>query len=37
MRTKTRKRTDRRVFRKTASYTKAINVKPISMRGGIRM
>lgn len=28
---------DRRVFRRTASKTKSINVRPTAMRGGIRL
>lgn len=28
---------DRKIFKKTASRTRAINVKPMSMRGGIRL
>lgn len=28
---------DRKIFKRTASRTRAINVKPLSMRGGIRL
>lgn len=34
---KTNRRKDRRIFRRTASTTRAINVSPRSMRGGIRL
>lgn len=30
-------RKDRRIFKKTASRTKSINVKPMAMRGGVRL
>ncbi len=36
-RSKVRKRIDKRIFRKTASSTKKINVNPGIMRGGIRL
>lgn len=32
-----RKSTDRRVFKSTADKIKTINVKPLMMRGGIRL
>lgn len=32
-----KKRKDRRVFSKTANKTKALNVRPVMMRGGIRL
>lgn len=32
-----KKRKDKRVFSKTANRTKALNVRPVSMRGGIRL
>lgn len=31
------KKTDRRIFRQTADKTQAINIKPVTMRGGIRL
>ncbi len=31
------KRTDRRVFRRTASSSKKININPTVFRGGIRL
>ena len=31
------RRPDRKIFKRTASKTKAINVSPRSMRGGIRL
>lgn len=37
MRKPTHKSTDRRVFRNTADKTKALNVRPILMRGGFRL
>lgn len=37
MRTKTRRKVDKSVFRHTAASTKLINVKPRIMRGGIRL
>lgn len=37
MRRRVKPKTDRRIFRKTAKRTRAINVKPKLMRGGIRM
>lgn len=33
----TRKKTDSRIFRNTASKTKAINITPKIMRGGTRL
>ena len=36
-RTKTRKRTDNRIFTHTAMATKKINVKPKISRGGIQL
>ena len=36
-RSKTRKKTDNRVFKHTAMATKKINVKPRMSRGGIQM
>lgn len=36
-RMKVRKSKDRRIFSRTASKTKAINVTPKLMRGGIRL
>ena len=35
--TNTRKRKDHKVFRRTASKTKTINIRPRIMRGGIHM
>ena len=32
-----RGRRDKRVFKKTAERTKKINVRPLQMRGGIRL
>lgn len=37
MRKRRKMRTDRRIFRKTADKKQAINVKPVVMRGGIRL
>lgn len=37
MRKRVKKGRDRRIFAKTASNTKKINVKPAIMRGGIRL
>lgn len=37
MRKLMKKRKDRKVFSKTANKTKSVNVKPVSMRGGIRL
>lgn len=34
---RTSRRSDRKIFKRTASTTKAINVSPRSMRGGIRL
>lgn len=31
------RRLDRRVFRRSASRSKSINVRPVMMRGGIRL
>lgn len=36
-RSKTRKRTDNRVFKHTAMNTKKINVRPTISRGGIQL
>lgn len=36
-RTNTNKRTDRRVFKRTAASTKKINISPRVMRGGTRL
>lgn len=33
----TRKRVDRKVFKRTAASTKKVNVNPKPMRGGIRL
>lgn len=33
----TRKRTDKRIFKKTAQTTKKMNLAPKVMRGGIRL
>lgn len=33
----TRKRVDKRIFRRTAASTKKINIAPKAMRGGIRL
>lgn len=37
MRKSTHKSTDRRVFKNTADRTKALNIRPILMRGGFRL
>lgn len=37
MRVRTRKRKDRKIFSATAKKSQAINVKPVLMRGGIRL
>lgn len=37
MRTKVRKGLDRKIFKKTASASKTINLRPAMMRGGIRL
>lgn len=37
MRRRTSRRIDRRIFRKTADKTRLINLKPVTMRGGIRL
>lgn len=37
MRKKMRKQRDRKIFRNTADKTRVINVKPVVMRGGIRL
>lgn len=34
---RTNRRKDRKIFKRTASRVKAINVSPKSMRGGIRL
>ena len=34
---KTKKKVDKKIFRRTAVKTKAINVNPCMMRGGIRL
>lgn len=36
-RKKTKKRLDRKIFRRTAAKTKTININPTGMRGGIRL
>lgn len=36
-RSPTRRRKDRRIFKRTATKSKAINVSPVSYRGGIRL
>lgn len=33
----TRKRVDKKIFKRTAASTKKINVSPKAMRGGIRL
>lgn len=35
--TNTRHKKDKKIFRRTASKTKTINIKPRIMRGGIHM
>lgn len=37
MRRRTKKLKDRKVFRQTAKKTQVVNVRPIAMRGGIRL
>lgn len=37
MRSRTRKKIDKKVFQHTAATTKLVNVKPRVMRGGIRL
>lgn len=37
MRRRVRVRKDRRVFSQTADKTKAVNVRPMTMRGGFRL
>lgn len=37
MRSKTNRRKDKRIFKKTVNKTKTINVRPLAMRGGIRL
>lgn len=37
MRKRTRKSKDRKIFRQTSQKTQTINVKPVAMRGGIRL
>lgn len=36
-RSKTRKRIDRKIFKRTATATKRVNIAPKVMRGGIRL
>lgn len=37
MRKKTRKKPDARMFRRTATHSKKININPTIFRGGIRL
>lgn len=37
MRKPMKKSRDRRIFRRTALKTKSINLRPMTMRGGIRL
>lgn len=37
MRKRTRRRVDKKIFRRTAAKTKTINIKPQSTRGGGRL
>ena len=37
MRKKTKRKIDRKIFKRTANSTKKINVAPKIMRGGIRL
>lgn len=37
MRKRVRKSKDKRIFRKTADKSRLINLKPVTMRGGIRL
>lgn len=37
MRKPTKRKTDKKVFRRTAVKSKAINVNPVIYRGGIRL
>lgn len=37
MRKRMHKKLDKRIFRRTESTTKKINIKPVVMRGGIRL
>lgn len=37
MRKRVRKSKDKRIFRKTADKSRLINLKPVVMRGGIRL
>ena len=36
-RKKTRRKLDKKIFRRTAAKTKTININPTGMRGGIRL
>lgn len=37
MRKRVAKSKDRKIFRKTADKSRSINLKPVTMRGGIRL
>lgn len=37
LRTRTKKRKDRKIFKKTAQRTKLVNVRSMTPRGGIRL
>ena len=37
IRKKTRRKLDKKIFRRTAAKTKTININPTGMRGGIRL
>lgn len=37
MRKRMNKRRDRKVFKQTANKTRLVNIKPVVMRGGIRL
>lgn len=37
MRRTTRKRKDKKIFRQTADKKRLVNLKPVTMRGGIRL
>ena len=37
MRIRTKRGKDRKIFRATSKKTQAVNVKPVVMRGGIRL
>ena len=37
MRKRTRRKLDRKIFRRTAAKTKTININPTGMRGGRRL